>query len=73
VWPGADVADQRCCSLTTRRLTEPATCTYAGDKSREAMLAASGNVRGYRDAKLVNSAAATPVFTAEHRAQPAEE
>jgi hypothetical protein len=47
--------------------------TYARGKSREAMLAASGNVRGYRDAKLFNSAAAMPEFTAEQRAQLADE
>jgi hypothetical protein len=47
--------------------------TYARGKSREAMLAASGNVRGYRNAKLVNPAAAMPEFTAEQRAQLADE
>jgi hypothetical protein len=47
--------------------------TYARGKSREAMLAASGNVRGYRNAKLLNPAAAMPEFTAEQRAQLADE
>jgi hypothetical protein len=47
--------------------------TYARGRSREAMLAASGNVRGYRNAKLVNPAAAMPEFTAEQRAQLADE
>jgi hypothetical protein len=47
--------------------------TYARGKSREAMLAASGNVRGYRNAKLLNPAAAMPEFTAEQRAELADE
>jgi len=47
--------------------------TYARGKSREAMLAASGNVRGYRNARLRNPAAAMPEFTAELRAQLADE
>jgi hypothetical protein len=47
--------------------------TYARGKSREAMMAASGNVRGYRDAKLHNPAAAMPEFTADQRAQLADE
>jgi hypothetical protein len=47
--------------------------TYARGKSREAMLAASGNVRGYRNAKLHNPAAAMPEFTDEQRAQLADE
>ncbi len=47
--------------------------TYARGKSREAMLAASGNVRGYRDAKRLNPVAAMPEFTAEQRAQLADE
>ncbi len=47
--------------------------SYARGKSREAMLAASGNVRGYRNAKLCNSAASMPAFTAEQRAQLADE
>jgi hypothetical protein len=47
--------------------------TYARGKSREAMLTTSGNVRGYRNAKLRDPAAAMPEFTAEQRAQLADE
>jgi len=47
--------------------------TYARGKSREAMLAASGNIRGYRDAKRRNTAAAMPEFTAEQRAELADD
>lgn len=47
--------------------------TYARGKSREAMAAVSGNVRGYRTAKLRDSAAAMPEFTAKQRADLAEE
>jgi hypothetical protein len=47
--------------------------TYARGKSREAILAASGNLRGYRNAKLLNPAAAMPEFTAEQRAHLADE
>ncbi|WP_071288807.1 VWA domain-containing protein [Mycolicibacterium llatzerense] len=47
--------------------------TYARGKSREAMAAMSGNVRGYRSAKLVNPAAAMPAFTAAQRAELAED
>lgn len=41
--------------------------TYAKGKSREAMIAASGNIRGYRNAKRVNVDAAMPGFTDEQR------
>jgi len=47
--------------------------TYARGKSREAMLAASDRVRGYRSARLHNPAAEMPEFTAEQRAQLEEE
>lgn len=47
--------------------------TYARGKSREALLTVSDNVRGYRDAKRVNPAAAMPEFTAEQRAQLADD
>lgn len=46
--------------------------TYARGRSREALLAVSGNVRGYRDAKLRNVAAVMPEFTAEQRAEVAD-
>jgi hypothetical protein len=47
--------------------------TYARGKSREAMLATSGNVRGYREAKLRNPAAAMPGFTVAQRAELGDE
>ncbi|WP_292981713.1 VWA domain-containing protein [Mycobacterium sp.] len=47
--------------------------TYAKGKSREAMMAASGNVRGYRDARLINPAAAMPEFTDMQRRTSADE
>ena len=47
--------------------------TYARGKSREAMAAASGNVRNYRNAKLRDAAAAMPEFTAAQRANLAED
>jgi hypothetical protein len=47
--------------------------TYARGKSREAMAAASGNIRGYRTARLVDPAAAMPAFTADQRARLADE
>lgn len=47
--------------------------TYARGKSREAMLTASENIRGYRDAKVVNPFAAMPEFSAAQRAQLADE
>ncbi|MDH6243784.1 vWA domain-containing protein [Mycobacterium sp. OTB74] len=43
--------------------------TYARGKSREAMIAASGNVRGYRDAKRGDIGAAMPAFTTKQRAE----
>ncbi len=42
--------------------------TYARGKSREAMAAASGNIREYRSARRVDITAAMPAFTAEQRA-----
>jgi hypothetical protein len=47
--------------------------TYAKGKSREAMVAASGNVRGYRNARLVDPAAAMPEFTDKQRERLADE
>jgi hypothetical protein len=47
--------------------------TYARGKSRETMLTVSDNVRGYRNAKLHNPSAAMPEFTADQRAQLADE
>lgn len=47
--------------------------TYARGKSREAMATVSGNVRGYRSAKLVDPAAAMPAFTEAQRAELAED
>lgn len=47
--------------------------TYARGKSREAMLAASENIRGYRSARLRDPAAAMPEFTDAQRAQLADE
>ncbi|OBB84660.1 vWA domain-containing protein [Mycolicibacterium peregrinum] len=42
--------------------------TYARGKSRDAWVAASGNVRRYRGDKLVDPVAAMPAFTDEQRA-----
>lgn len=47
--------------------------TYARGKSREAMAAMSGNVRGYRSAKLADAAAAMPDFTEAQRAELADD
>lgn len=41
--------------------------TYGRGKSREAMAAMSGNVRGYRNAKLVDMDAAMPGFSEDQR------
>ncbi|MGQ9410274.1 VWA domain-containing protein [Mycolicibacterium gilvum] len=41
--------------------------TYSRGKSREAMAAMSGNVRGYRTAKITDGAAAMPAFTEDQR------
>jgi hypothetical protein len=43
--------------------------TYSRGKSREAMAAMSGNVRGYRTAKIVDAAAAMPAFTEDQRSK----
>lgn len=43
--------------------------TYARGKSREAMVMTSASIRGYRDAKLLDSDALMPEFTVEQRAQ----
>jgi len=47
--------------------------TYGRGKSREAMAAASDNVRNYRSAKLGNPAAAMPMFTPEQRSRVSED
>ncbi|CAJ1581908.1 VWA domain-containing protein [[Mycobacterium] wendilense] len=47
--------------------------TYARGKSREAMMAVSGNVRAYRTAKLEDSLAAMPGFSDEQRSELAED
>lgn len=43
--------------------------TYSRGKSREAMRAVSSNVRGYRNAKLADVAAAMPAFSDEQRSE----
>lgn len=43
--------------------------TYGRGKSREAMAAMSGNVRGYRNAKMVDAEAAMPAFSVEQRSE----
>lgn len=45
----------------------------AGGKSREAMAAMSGSVRGYRNAKMVDAAAQIPAFSADQRSEFADE
>ncbi|MUL49118.1 VWA domain-containing protein [Mycobacterium sp. CBMA293] len=47
--------------------------TYARGKSREAMMAVAGNVRGYRNARVANPGAAMPAFTEAQRAELAED
>ena len=47
--------------------------TYGRGKSREAMAAMSGNVRGYRNAKLGNIDAVMPAFSDEQRVELADE
>lgn len=47
--------------------------TYAKGKSREAMLATSANIRGYRSAKLRDSGAVMVGFTDEQRAELADD
>ncbi|WIM87446.1 VWA domain-containing protein [Candidatus Mycobacterium wuenschmannii] len=47
--------------------------TYARGKSREALKTVSENVRGYRNARLVDPAAAMPAFTDAQRDKLAEE
>lgn len=49
------------------------TVTYGRGKSREAMVAMSGNVRGYRRAKIADMDAAMPAFSDAQRAELAEE
>jgi len=47
--------------------------TYGRGNSREAMVAMSENMRGYRTAKMVDSVAGMPAFTAEQRAELSDE
>lgn len=47
--------------------------TYSRGKSRDAMAAMSGNVRGYRTAKMVDADAAMPGFSADQRSELAED
>lgn len=47
--------------------------TYSRGKSREAMAAMSGNVRGYRNARQVEVDAAMPAFTDVQRAELSDE
>lgn len=46
--------------------------TYGRGKSQEAMAAMSGNVRGYRNAKMVDMEAAMPGFSEDQRSELAE-
>jgi hypothetical protein len=43
--------------------------TYGRGKSREAMAAMSGNVRGYRNAKMVDAEATMPGFSEDQRSE----
>lgn len=45
---------------------------YGREKSREAMAAMSGNVRGYRNAKMVDAEAAMPGFSEDQRSELSE-
>ncbi|PRC44159.1 hypothetical protein C6A85_000000101655 [Mycobacterium sp. ITM-2017-0098] len=47
--------------------------TYSRGKSREAMAAMSGNVRGYRTAKMTDGVAAMPAFTEGQRSELADD
>lgn len=47
--------------------------TYGRGKSREAMVAMSGNVRGYRNAKLGDAGAAMPAFSPDQRSELSED
>lgn len=47
--------------------------TYGRGKSREAMAAMSGNVRGYRNARMVDAEAAMPAFSNEQRTNLADD
>ncbi|MBB2989659.1 hypothetical protein FHR72_001122 [Mycolicibacterium iranicum] len=47
--------------------------TYSRGKSREAMTAMSGNVRGYRSARIVDAQAAMPGFSEEQRSELSED
>ncbi|CAN7329376.1 hypothetical protein [Mycolicibacterium frederiksbergense] len=46
--------------------------TYGRVKSREAIVAMSGNVRGYRNAKMVDAEAAMPAFSEDQRTKLSE-
>lgn len=47
--------------------------TYSRGKSREAMAAMSGNVRGYRTAKMTDGVAAMPGFSEDQRSELTDE
>ncbi|MGQ9351423.1 VWA domain-containing protein [Mycolicibacterium gilvum] len=47
--------------------------TYSRGKSREAMAAMSGNVRGYRTAKMTDGAAPMPAFSEDQRSDLTDE
>ncbi|MCZ0729965.1 vWA domain-containing protein [Mycolicibacterium iranicum] len=47
--------------------------TYSKGRSREAMATMSGNVRGYRTAKLIDAEAAMPAFTEAQRSELTED
>ena len=47
--------------------------TYGRGKSREAMAAMSGNVRGYRNAKMVDEEAAMPALSEDRRSELADD
>lgn len=46
--------------------------TYGRGKSREAIVAMSGNVRGYCNAKMVDAEAAMPAFSEDQRSELSE-
>lgn len=63
-------ADQDAVEVGTRLgVKREQSLTYSKGKSREAMAAASANIRDYRTTKPVNSAAEMPMFSDEQRAE----
>lgn len=62
-------ADQDAIEVGTRLgVRRDQSVTFSKGKSREAMAAASANIRGYRSAKVANPDAMMPEFSAEQRA-----